>query len=117
MNRHQPRNQGEKSMDEKMFCFQCQETCKNTGCTIRGMCGKQPEVANRMDELVSQLKVLALTKKPNRELGLFAIQSLFMTITNANFDDERFNVQIAKAKELIGNTSVYSPVCVISTEN
>jgi hydroxylamine reductase (hybrid-cluster protein) len=66
-----------KTMDEKMFCFQCQETCKNSGCTIRGMCGKQPETANRMDELISQLKVLALTKKPNRELGLFAIQSLF----------------------------------------
>lgn len=106
-----------KTMDEKMFCFQCQETCKNSGCTIRGMCGKQPETANRMDELISQLKVLALTKKPNRELGLFAIQSLFMTITNANFDDERFNIQIAKAKKLIGSTPVSAPVGVLSSEN
>ena len=104
-------------MNEKMFCFQCQETCKNSGCTLRGMCGKQPETANLMDELVAQLKILALTHKPDRKLGLFAIQSLFMTITNANFDDARFQVQIARAKQLIGPTSVSVPVGVLSTEN
>lgn len=104
-------------MNEKMFCFQCQETCKNSGCTLRGMCGKQPETANLMDELVAQLKILALTRKPDRKLGLFAIQSLFMTITNANFDDTRFQAQIARAKELIGPTSVSVPVGVLSTEN
>lgn len=89
-------------MKECMFCYQCQETAKNTGCTVSGVCGKKPETANRMDELIRQLKLLALTRKPDRELGLFAVQSLFMTITNANFDEARIAAQLERAKELTG---------------
>lgn len=100
-----------------MFCFQCQEAMKNTGCTMAGACGKKPETANRMDELVQQLKVLALTRKPDRELGLFVVRSLFMTITNANFDEARIAAQLAKAKELTGPTTAQAPLGVLSCEN
>ena len=49
-----------------MFCFQCQEALGNTGCTAAGACGKKAETANRMDELLRQLKLLALTRKAMR---------------------------------------------------
>ncbi len=81
-------------MEEKMFCFQCQETCKNTGCTIRGMCGKQPDTANLMDLLIHVLKGIAFVvdasgESPERRVGLFITRAMFATITNANFDDSR----------------------------
>jgi len=104
-------------MKECMFCFQCQETAKNTGCTLGGVCGKKPETANRMDELIRQLKLLALTRKPDRKLGLFAVQSLFMTITNANFDEARIAAQLERAKELTGPTAARAPLGVLSCEN
>ncbi|MDD3954216.1 MAG: hydroxylamine reductase, partial [Lentisphaeria bacterium] len=69
-----------------MFCFQCQETAKNSGCTIQGVCGKKEDIANLQDELVRQLKILAVQlqdRKDVNEAGLVAVQSLFMTITNA----------------------------------
>ena len=87
-------------MEEKMFCFQCQEACHNHGCTLVGMCGKKASAANLMDELIGQLKLIALTREPGRDLGRFIIQSLFMTITNANFDEEALQKQLQKAFEL-----------------
>ncbi len=100
-----------------MFCFQCQETCKNTGCTLNGMCGKKADTANLQDELIQTLKMLALARKHDKELGLFTVQSLFMTITNANFDDARIRGQIAQAKEMLGNANVQAPLGVLSCEN
>ncbi|MBU2647278.1 hydroxylamine reductase [bacterium] len=80
-----------------MFCFQCQETAKNTGCTVKGVCGKVETTANLQDLLVHVLKGIAVASeklKPyepiEKKIGLFAAQSLFATITNANFDDDRF---------------------------
>ncbi len=100
-----------------MFCYQCQETAKNTGCTLAGVCGKKADTANLQDALIQQLKVLALTHQPNRERGRFIIESLFMTVTNANFDDARFAANIAKAKELIGSTAATAPLGVLSCAN
>lgn len=100
-----------------MFCFQCQETARNQGCTVRGVCGKAPETANKMDELIRQLKIMAQTKPPTRALGLFVTQSLFMTITNANFDIARIEAQLRRAKELTGETSATAPLGVLSCEN
>lgn len=97
-----------------MFCFQCQETIRNTGCTVGGACGKNAALANRMDELIRQLKFLALTRKPDRELGRFVIQSLFMTITNANFDEARIEAQLARAKALTGECTAEVPLGVLS---
>ena len=80
-----------------MFCFQCQEASKGTGCEIKGVCGKTPEVAALQDLLIYQLKglshytqALRTLNIENEEANLFITDSLFMTITNANFDYERF---------------------------
>ncbi len=80
-----------------MFCFQCQETAKNTGCTVKGVCGKPEETANLQDLLIYVLKGVSVYGEKAKELGigdketgLFIAQSLFTTITNANWDNERF---------------------------
>lgn len=80
-----------------MFCFQCQEAAKGTGCTIKGVCGKEPELANIMDVLMYQIRGLAVYNNIAKEKGMdtsaedrFIFESLFMTITNANFNHQRF---------------------------
>ena len=76
-----------------MFCFQCQETAKNQGCTVRGVCGKTAEVACLQDLVIWLLKGISFYGVKARELGvsnpkadLFVDQALFATITNTNFD-------------------------------
>ena len=101
----------------KMFCFQCQETCGNKGCTLQGVCGKKSSTANLMDELLQQLKMMAFTAAPNRENGLLMVQSLFMTITNTNFDDERLRDQIEKVRSITGVTDKKIPCGVFACEN
>lgn len=90
-----------------MFCFQCQETAKGTGCTIAGVCGKSEKVANMMDLLMYLTKGVSFYTVRNRELGIennaadkFIVESLFMTITNANFDYDRFVTRIREALKL-----------------
>jgi len=90
-----------------MFCFQCQETAKGTGCTIAGVCGKTGEVANMQDLLVFVSKGISFYTTRLRVLGIendaankFVVDSLFMTITNANFDHERFVVRVREALKL-----------------
>jgi hydroxylamine reductase len=80
-----------------MFCFQCQETAKNSGCTIKGVCGKPEETANLQDLLIFVLRGIAVYGEQLKELGQpdhsndnFVLQSLFTTITNANWADSRF---------------------------
>ena len=77
-----------------MFCYQCQETARNLGCTMRGVCGKPDTLANLMDLLIYSLRGLAHVShkliqngKYYPEDALFVMQGLFTTITNANFDD------------------------------
>jgi len=88
--------------DETMFCRQCQETFGNTGCTRGGVCGKKPATAALMDELVSGLEELAAERKPTRELGRFVTEALFLTLTNANFDDARLTVARAECRRFLG---------------
>lgn len=80
-----------------MFCYQCQETAKNEGCTVRGVCGKTPEVAQLQDLLIWLLKGISFWGARGRGLGvvdpetdLFVAKALFATITNVNFDPDRF---------------------------
>ncbi|MDR3556228.1 MAG: hydroxylamine reductase [Syntrophobacteraceae bacterium] len=87
-----------------MFCFQCQETAKNTGCTLRGVCGKPEETANLQDLLIYSLKGIAIYGERLRDLGgvdtqtgLFVAKGLFATITNANWDQARFVATIKEA--------------------
>ena len=84
-----------------MFCFQCQETAKNTGCTVKGVCGKPEETANLQDLLIFVLKGISVYGEKLKELGTadrtnddFITQGLFATITNANWDDARFTGMI-----------------------
>ncbi|WP_425806291.1 hydroxylamine reductase [Desulfitobacterium sp. Sab5] len=90
-----------------MFCYQCQETAKGTGCSIKGVCGKTEAVANLQDLLVFVLKGISIYAVQARELGIvrqdidqFIMESLFATITNANFDKARFVELIRKGLSL-----------------
>ena len=92
---------------EKMFCYQCQETSKNQGCTIKGVCGKTADVANLQDLLMFLCKGISHYTVRLRALGIeipqinkFVTDSLFMTITNANFDKSRFVTRILLAYEM-----------------
>lgn len=83
-----------------MFCYQCQENANNTGCQIRGVCGKQPDTAKLQDLLVYVTKAvsaLAVAQPGNvNAAGRFVIQAQFATITNANFDNDRLIALIDK---------------------
>ncbi len=88
-----------------MFCYQCQETAKNHGCTVRGVCGKTDDVANLMDLLIHTLKGIAVVseecwKKDDVKAGRFVSEALFATITNGNFDAARFENYIGEALKL-----------------
>jgi len=79
-----------------MFCYQCQEAAKNTGCVKVGVCGKKEDTSNLQDLLVHVLKGIAVYDAAAKEkgikdasVGLFVAQALFATITNANFDNDR----------------------------
>ena len=104
-------------MEEKMFCFQCQETYRNTGCILTGMCGKKAETAGLMDDIIRQLKLIALSREPDKKLGRFTVQSLFMTVTNTNFDNEVLKKQLERAIALTGNTDVSFPAGVLAGED
>ena len=88
-----------------MFCRQCQETFGNSGCTKVGVCGKQPRTAEMMDELVARLEDLAAERKPTMELGRFVTLSLFLTLTNTNFDNERLMQAVAEAEKRLGRVA------------
>ncbi|MBN2243500.1 MAG: hydroxylamine reductase [Acidobacteria bacterium] len=84
-----------------MFCFQCQETVKNQGCTVKGVCGKPEETADLQDLLVYVCKGIAIYGEQlkqqgvvDRKSGRFLCQALFTTITNVAFDDDAIIEQI-----------------------
>ena len=90
-----------------MFCYQCQETAKGTGCTMRGVCGKTADVSNLQDLLIYTLKGISVYALEARQAGIatqrankFIMEGLFATITNANFDKEHFIGLIKQALEI-----------------
>jgi len=87
-----------------MFCFQCQETAKNQGCTVKGVCGKPEETANLQDLLIHVLKGIGVYGEKAVELGVLdqatgksVSESLFSTITNVNWEDDWFVSRIKEA--------------------
>ncbi|MGC4019432.1 MAG: hydroxylamine reductase [Muricomes sp.] len=96
-------------MENKMFCFQCQETAGCTGCTKAGVCGKSPRTANLQDLLVYVSRGLSeittqLRKEGTavaKEVNTLVTENLFTTITNANFDDNAIIKRIEKTVEVI----------------
>ena len=100
-------------MGNNMFCYQCQETAGCTGCTKMGVCGKTPEIAAMQDLLVFTTKGLSAVttqlrkegKSIPKEINHRATLNLFITITNANFDNEaiisRIRETLAAKEELL----------------
>ena len=109
-------------MENKMFCFQCQETANCTGCTVSGVCGKKPDVAAMQDLLIYATKGLSAVaeklreegKEVSKEVNHKVTMNLFITITNANFDKdaiiknitETFALRDSLRKELSDSTTL-----------
>ena len=101
------------STENKMFCFQCQETAKGTGCTIQGVCGKKATTSRWQDLLLSVTRGIATIANALRGAGVatdervgdYMVEALFITITNANFDDQailgKVDEGVALKKELL----------------
>lgn len=90
-----------------MFCYQCEQASQGKGCTSFGVCGKSPQVSALQDLLVYTLKGLALYAVEGRKVGVkdtqvdeFAVKALFSTLTNVDFDPERFVILINNCVEL-----------------
>ena len=94
--------------ENKMFCFQCQETAKGTGCTIQGVCGKKAETSRWQDLLLSVVRGVATVTdalrnagiETDQEVGDYLVDALFATITNANFDDQAILNKVDKGVSL-----------------
>ena len=72
---------------DKMFCFQCEQTANNKGCTVIGVCGKSSDTSNLQDELTSKIIEFANCEDFSEENVCLIIEALFTTITNVNFDN------------------------------
>ena len=90
-----------------MFCYQCEQTAKGTGCTTFGVCGKDPETAALQDLLLYEAKCVAVFAHRARLLGiqdhevdLFVVHALFTTVTNVNFDPARLQVLLNKGAQV-----------------
>ncbi len=118
-----------------MFCYQCQETSRNIGCTMRGVCGKSPELCHLLDLSIHAMKGLAYVSVKLLEKGVYhkedalvMMGGLFRTITNANWDEEQIketitNVLALRDKrknelcELLGDGCTTCPEVVTFTVN
>jgi hydroxylamine reductase len=90
-----------------MFCYQCEQTAKGTGCTVQGVCGKSPEVAALQDLLLYSLMGLSQVAVEGRKVGVsdndvnvFTVKAAFSTLTNVDFDPDRFIVLIRQSTAL-----------------
>jgi len=90
-----------------MFCYQCEQTAKGTGCTAFGVCGKSPEVSDLQDLLIHVTKGISMYAHRARVLGVkdpevdsFVLEALFTTVTNVNFDEERMEWMIRRAEDM-----------------
>ena len=93
--------------EKSMFCYQCEQTAKGEGCTKMGVCGKEPEVAILQDLLIYALKGLSQYAVEGRKVGVkdrnvnvFTVEGLFSTLTNVNFDPDRFVKLIHQCVEM-----------------
>ena len=90
-----------------MFCYQCEQTAKGTGCTVQGVCGKDHETATLQDLLLYATRGISMYAHRARGLGakdrhidIFTIEALFSTVTNVNFDPERLRELLMEAAEM-----------------
>ncbi len=102
-----------------MFCYQCEQTAKGTGCTVKGVCGKDETTAILQDLLIHATKGIAMYAHRAHELGAtddevntFTAEALFTTITNVDFDPERLQGLLRKAAQVRDRaTSLYEEAC------
>ena len=102
-----------------MFCYQCEQTAKGSGCTVRGVCGKEPQVAALQDLLLHTTKGLSMYAHRARQLGIqdrdvdvFVLEALFSTVTNVDFDVERLQGLLAQAVQLRAKArEMYEAAC------
>lgn len=90
-----------------MFCYQCEQTAKGTGCDKVGVCGKQPDVASLQDLLVRILAEISFLAIEGSKVGIrdpklnaFTMEGLFATLTNVDFDPDRFSALISEARNI-----------------
>lgn len=107
-----------------MFCYQCQETAGGKGCKVVGVCGKSEELASALDCLVFEVMELAAINDRLRKSDLEDVEasrlitdSLFSTITNANFDVEAIKCKLAKAKSRILSPRQKAKACTLMILN
>ncbi len=102
-----------------MFCYQCEQTTKGTGCTTMGVCGKDPQTAALQDLLIYALKDLSRYANRARQLGsvdktvnIFTIKAMFSTLTNVDFDPARFQTLLKEAASIKEKAeSLYETAC------
>jgi hydroxylamine reductase len=102
-----------------MFCYQCEQTAKGTGCTTLGICGKEPTTAVLQDLLVYAIKDLSRYANRARQLGsvdkavnIFTIKAMFSTLTNVDFDPARFQALLKEAASIKEKAkSIYETAC------
>jgi hydroxylamine reductase len=91
-----------------MFCYQCEQTAKGTGCTVQGVCGKEPQTATLQDLLIYAVKDISRYAHRayklgarDRDIDVFTVEAFFSTLTNVNFDIERFQQLLKKAAKIM----------------
>ncbi len=102
-----------------MFCYQCEQTAKGTGCTVKGVCGKDADTARLQDLMVDATKGLAMYAHRARKLGVsdpeinvFTLEALFTTVTNVNFDPEKISKLLDKMNSMIEKAKkLYESAC------
>ena len=92
--------------EDQMFCYQCEQTAKGTGCTVMGVCGKNPELATLQDLLIYVLRGISKLsieiekiEAKNEKINVFTCEALFATLTNTNFDPDSIIEYIKKANK------------------
>lgn len=102
-----------------MFCYQCEQTAKGTGCTVMGVCGKSAEVSDLQDLLIHAAKGVSmyahrarLLGAVDREIDRFVVEALFTTVTNVNFDNLRMAEIVSQAAAMRGRAKkLYEDAC------
>ncbi len=105
-----------------MFCYQCEQTAKGTGCTVQGVCGKDPTTATLQDLLLYATKGISMYAHRASELGatdrdvnVFTIEALFATVTNVDFDPVRLQGLLSKAESILDTAkALYEDACAKS---
>jgi hydroxylamine reductase len=96
---------------ENMFCFQCEQAAKGTGCTVSGVCGKKPDTAHEQDMLTCEMIALAKVGNTNAHIDLI-VDGLFTTITNVSFDADsvaKLTSNIRAERKLLGGSDAMKP--------